>query len=155
MPFENLPYQNSTVSRTFWLLNIRHETYFPSLNFWKANPGHSVARTQFSSKPLALWEQHIAVEWPTIYELPRCSLMMFQNAKWFFHLGNCSQLMFSGNERFGMLFLRRGEPQAGPMPWTWSLIQRVIAFPGALLVYTWDPRGEAASCCMCSAGRWH
>lgn len=48
-----------------------------------------------------------AVDWPTIFELPRCSLIMFQNAKQIFHSENCSQLMFSGNERSGVYFIEK------------------------------------------------
>lgn len=98
----------------------RVSTYFTKLSLSEVNPSEQAVPFRKNSFPSSYWRcvKSTCSDWPTIYELPRCSLIMFQKAKWFFHLENCSQLMFSGNERSGLacpLLRRRGTVRTDAM----------------------------------------
>lgn len=135
----------------------RVSTYFTKLSLSEVNPSEQAVQFRKNSFPSRYWRcvKSTCSDWPTIYELPRCSLIMFQNAKWFFHSENCSQLMFSGNERSGLacpLLRRRDTVRADAMEvgvnQTWN------SHPAEVWLPIRNSRGKQQFCYTCVLCLW-
>lgn len=134
---------------------LRVSTYFTKLSLSEVTPSEQAVQFGKNSFPSHYWRgvKSTCSDWPTIYELPRCSLIMFQNAKWFFHSENCSQLMFPGNERSGLtcpLWRRRDAVRINAMYLgvnkTWN------SHPIEVWLPIWDSHGKQRfhhTCVLC------
>lgn len=83
-------------------------------------------------------------------ELFRYSLITFQNAKWFFHLENCSHLMFSGYWRFGK-YVTEKEGR------TFPVLMRCNKGPNhkaLTLCVRLQEESNRSGICVCSAVQW-